>query len=126
MRVLALIKRIIQQMFRDKRTLALLFIAPLFILTLMYFIFNDEAADPVLGVVDVESDFLEDLDAFDVVTKVYHEADEKLILDENLDGLLVKQDDAFEVTLENSDPSTAKSLKIRIAQAASKHIQNEL
>ncbi|MFL6561016.1 MAG: ABC transporter permease, partial [Bacillus sp. (in: firmicutes)] len=38
MRVIALIKRICQQMFRDKRTLALLFVAPLLILTLMYFL----------------------------------------------------------------------------------------
>ena len=49
MRTLALIKRICQEMLRDKRTLALLFIAPLLILTLMYFIFNGNTVDPKLA-----------------------------------------------------------------------------
>jgi len=34
-----------QQMSRDKRTLALLFIAPLIILSLMYFIFNHNGSN---------------------------------------------------------------------------------
>ena len=48
MRVRALIHRIIQQLRRDKRTLALLFLAPLLVLTLMYFIFNGDDKDPTL------------------------------------------------------------------------------
>ncbi|WP_010170319.1 hypothetical protein [Bacillus coahuilensis] len=39
MRVLGLAKRIMLQLARDKRTLALIFIAPLFILTLLSLIF---------------------------------------------------------------------------------------
>ena len=55
MRTLALIKRICLEMVRDKRTLALLFIAPLLILSLMYLLFNGESVDPKLGVVNVDS-----------------------------------------------------------------------
>ena len=58
MRTLALIKRICLEMVRDKRTLALLFIAPLLILSLMYLLFNGESADPKLGVVNVDSDLV--------------------------------------------------------------------
>ena len=54
MRIKALIKRICQQMFRDKRTLALIFIAPLLILTLMYFLFNSNTVIPNLGIVKIE------------------------------------------------------------------------
>lgn len=42
MRTRALIARICRQMVRDKRTLALLFVAPLLVLTLMYYILNGE------------------------------------------------------------------------------------
>ena len=54
MRTLALIKRICLEMVRDKRTLALLFVAPLLILSLMYLLFNGESADPTLGVVNID------------------------------------------------------------------------
>ena len=40
MRVIAIFKRVLREMIRDKRTLALMFLAPLFILTLMFFLFN--------------------------------------------------------------------------------------
>ena len=39
MKILAIVKRVLKEMLRDKRTLALMFLAPILILTLMYFIF---------------------------------------------------------------------------------------
>jgi ABC-2 type transport system permease protein len=62
MRTLALIKRIIQQLRKDKRTLALLFVAPLLVLTLMYFIFDSESSDLNLVVTDVNERVIELLD----------------------------------------------------------------
>lgn len=38
MKILAIVRRILKEMLRDKRTLALMFLAPILILTLMYFI----------------------------------------------------------------------------------------
>lgn len=38
MKILAIVKRVLKEMLRDKRTLALMFLAPILILTLMYFI----------------------------------------------------------------------------------------
>ncbi|GAB5771107.1 hypothetical protein JMUB7517_27710 [Staphylococcus aureus] len=40
MKILAIVRRVLKEMLRDKRTLALMFLAPILILTLMYFIFN--------------------------------------------------------------------------------------
>lgn len=40
MRIEALMIRIFKEMLRDKRTLALMFIAPLFIMTLIFFLFS--------------------------------------------------------------------------------------
>lgn len=50
-----MIKRVLQEMLRDKRTLAMMFIAPLLILTLMYFLFqsnNNQSADLAVRYVD--------------------------------------------------------------------------
>lgn len=45
MKLIAIIQRVIKELLRDKRTLALMFLAPLLILTLMYFIFNGNDDD---------------------------------------------------------------------------------
>ena len=50
-RVLALAARIVRQFMRDRRTLALLFIAPLLIMTLLNFVLNDSASTMTLGIV---------------------------------------------------------------------------
>lgn len=42
MKILAIVRRVLKEMLRDKRTLALMFLAPILILTLMYFIFNGD------------------------------------------------------------------------------------
>lgn len=126
MRIWALVKRIMQQMIRDKRTLALLFIAPLLILTLMYFIFNGEAADPKLVVEGIESDFEEKLKDVDI--DVIHD-EEKVSSsewDEDIDGIMEKKDDSYILTLKNDDPSVANGLKVRISQAASSYMQQML
>ncbi len=46
MRILSLVKRIARQMIRDKRTLALMMVAPLLILTLMHFLFTLDSPEP--------------------------------------------------------------------------------
>lgn len=126
MRIWALVKRIIQQMVRDRRTLALLLIAPLFILTLMYFIFNGDTADPKLGIVGLDHDLIEELEDVDIQVKHYDQANVDTVKDDKLDGLMQKKDDTFSLILENSDPSISSGLKVRIGQAASAYIENEL
>lgn len=53
MRIQAIVIRIIQQFFRDKRTLALMLLAPLLILTLMYLVFHTDDYVPTIAVHDV-------------------------------------------------------------------------
>lgn len=118
MRVLALIKRIILQMLRDKRTLALLFFAPLVVLTLMYFFFNGDTEDPELGIVDMEQSFIAALEESDITVIEYTAADEATLIADELDGLLQMTDGNLSLTLENSDPTTARTLLARISQAA--------
>lgn len=53
------LKKKIWQLKSDKRTLALLFLAPLLVLSLMYFIFGTDEADPTLGVTDAPTELLQ-------------------------------------------------------------------
>ncbi|KEJ00069.1 ABC transporter permease [Clostridium botulinum A2B7 92] len=117
MRIGALIKRISLQMLRDKRTLALLFVAPVIILTLMYFLFNGSTVNPKLGVVDLNKDVIEALKSGDINVIEYETASNEIIIKDKLDGLLEMDNKTLKLTLENSDPSKAKLLKIKINQA---------
>jgi ABC-2 type transport system permease protein len=50
-RIMALAGRIIRQFTRDRRTMALLFIAPLFIMTILHLVLNSTSSSATLGVV---------------------------------------------------------------------------
>jgi ABC-2 type transport system permease protein len=50
-RILVLSTRIVRQFLRDRRTLALLFLAPLLVMTLLNFVINGSAAGATLGIV---------------------------------------------------------------------------
>lgn len=126
MRTKALVSRICQQMLRDKRTLGLLFIAPLLILTLMYFIFNGNAVDPKLGVVNVSKNMIEALEKNDINVIEYKDANNDVIISENLDGLLLVEDNKLKLTLQNSDPSKSKALQMKINQAVMTQAQSQV
>lgn len=109
-----MIKRILTQMLRDKRTLALMFIAPLFILTLMYYLFNGESTVPTLGVVNVDSTIVSALKDTGVQVTQYTTADERTIVADNLGGLLQVKDNKLSLLLQNSDTSISKILEMKV------------
>lgn len=116
MRTFAVIKRIFQEMFRDKRTLALLFVAPLLILSLMYLLFNSDTTLPRLGVVDVETALIEKLEAADIIVEEYTSATVATVIEEDLDGLLLSKDGRYELILHNNEPTIAKPLQAKVSQ----------
>ncbi len=116
MRVSALVKRIMLQMFRDKRTLALLFLAPLLVLTLMYLIFDSNEEEIQLGVVGGNDVLVEMLEAQKIQVENFDSADSSTLLDNDLDGILEMDSDGALVTLENDDPTKAKALLAQISQ----------
>jgi ABC-2 type transport system permease protein len=121
MRIAALIKRICRQMLRDKRTLALLFVAPLIILSLMYLLFNGQAAPPKLGLLNVAGPISEAFKGAHVTVVPYTDvADVKAaVVQDNLDGMLAINNGKLELTLQNSDPASAKALLMMLTQVAS-------
>ncbi|MFP5112633.1 ABC transporter permease [Bacillaceae bacterium C204] len=126
MRVFALVKRIFRQMFRDKRTLALLFVAPLLILTLMYFLFNGSSVEPKLGVMGVDKQLISVLKKADIQVKQYEKVNADTVVDDDLDGLLEQENGRIKLTLQNSDPSAAKGLQMKVSQAVAAQGQAKL
>lgn len=126
MRTTAIIKRILIEMIRDKRTMALLFIAPVFILTLMYFFFNGEPTDPRLGVVNVDQSLVEILKEQEIDVIPFEKADKDTVLSENLDGMLALEDGSYGLILENSDPSLAKTITLKVNQSIAAQVQTGL
>lgn len=121
-RIWALIKRIMREMLRDKRTLALLFVAPLFIMTLMYFLFNGDDSQPKLGTVHVSSSVVHDLQQAGITVKTYQQADRETVLADDLAGLLIRKEQGFYLLLQNSHPRTAHPLHIKIKQTLAKQV----
>ena len=120
MRIRALIRRICEQLLRDKRTLALLFLAPLLVLSLMYYLFNHtgNAADAKIGAVNLNPKIVEMMQqqGMDVIS--YEKADKDTLVEEHLDALIEMQDTKIHLILKNSDPSQSKALQMKISQAA--------
>jgi len=124
MRISALIKRICQQMLRDKRTLALLLLAPLFILSLMYFIFNGNTVEPRLGVVNINKSLIQVLKNANIEVVEYQQAANETIIADKLDGLLKMNQEKLELTLQNSDPTKSKVLLMKVNQAAALQVKS--
>jgi ABC-2 type transport system permease protein len=121
MRITALVKRIVLQLVRDKRTLALLFVAPLLILTLMHFLFTSNEVPSTLGVIGASNEVIERLEEqnFEVIKIEETTNLKKFVVEQNLDGLISFDNDNLELALENTDPSQSKFLQMKIQQVLS-------
>jgi|HigsolmetaAR203D_1030402.scaffolds.fasta_scaffold04536_1 ABC-type multidrug transport system, permease component len=120
MRIRALVVRIVLQFLHDKRSLALMFIAPLMILLLMSLIFNGETYSPKLGTYRVPAPFaaaLEDqgaeLNEFETLRD-----GESALEDGKIDALIAFEEGSSPaVTLEGSDPSVSRAVLVLLQSA---------
>ncbi len=117
MRIGAIVTRIIQQMKRDKRTLALLFVAPLLILSLMYFIFNSNESEMTLVVSNGSTPFIEKLKEADFQVVENNDFSIAKLKEKEYDGWLAIEQSEVKLTLLNDDPSSAKALMMKLSQA---------
>lgn len=116
MRILALVSRIIQQIRKDKRTLALLFVAPLLVLTLMYFIFDSETSDLKLVVTDVNGRMIELLEESEFELFKEDSYSIERMAEEEMDGWLHMEEEELALTILNDKPSRSGSVKMLLAQ----------
>ncbi|MBE5660344.1 ABC transporter permease [Staphylococcus sp. SS21] len=124
MKILAIIGRVLKEMLRDKRTLALMFLAPILILTLMYFIFNGDENDLKIGLdSSVSSNITNHLPTKDLSLQTFHShQDIKSKIENNhLDGFIYQEHQTLHVVYTNEDPSKSNMIK----QLVSKAIQQD-
>ncbi|GAB2676330.1 ABC transporter permease [Paenibacillus thermoaerophilus] len=111
MRIRALMLRIVRQFRRDKRSLALMFIAPMLILFLMSLVFQGEPFKPAIALdssvpAAVETRLLERGAAVD---RDAASAPERL-RDGRLDAYLQLEDGRPKLTIEGSDPNVSRAV----------------
>ncbi|HEU5348553.1 MAG TPA: ABC-2 transporter permease [Ktedonobacterales bacterium] len=126
-RVMALAGRIIRQFARDHRTLALLFLAPLFVMTLLQIVLNSSSGSAVLAIVPPAglpgATVVDSIEMPDSVTLKVISANqaEPGLKDGEYDGVLIFPDDfrsqvqqgqrpELTLRLEGSNPTVAKQL----------------
>lgn len=119
MRIRALAIRIIKQFLRDKRTLALLFLAPLLILSLMKLVFDGQAIAPVIGTVKLPAALNEKFEQLgaDIISYDTNSAAQSAIQAGDLDGILQLDGGAPELTLEGSNPSINRAVLLLMQNA---------
>lgn len=123
MKLLAIIKRVMKELLRDKRTLALMFLAPIVILTLMYFIFNGDEENLELGVdKSVSSQIVNNLPDKNLNIKNYHSTNniKSKIEKDDLDGFIYQDNKELHVVYTNEDPNKTSAIKQIVGQSLQK------
>ena len=130
MKLLAMIQRVIIELLKDKRTLALMFLARLLVLTLMYFIFNsDEDTTLTIGVDhSVSTQITEGIKSDDVKFKDFpsNQKYKNKIEHNNLDAFIYQNNQTIHVTYTNEDPSKSASIKQLLHQSIQKDKMNDI
>ncbi|WP_313627734.1 ABC transporter permease [Enterococcus italicus] len=112
-RFIAIVTRVFKELMRDKRTLALMMVAPMLVLFLMNVVFNSTTDSKVI--IGVEQVPLSWEKAFptDKVTvkKIHDESAKDAILNQNLDAVITVKNDVVKVTYKNEDASKTAQIK---------------
>lgn len=111
MRIRALVIRILRQFWHDKRTLALMIVAPMLVLTLMSLVFNGDTYKPALSVNGLPEPLIQKLEQQGAVVHRYTpEEAEKALTEAQIDAIVTLQAGVPAVKLEGSDPTANKSV----------------
>lgn len=118
LRIGAIIVRIARQFLRDRRTLALLIVAPVFVLTLMSLIFNGETVRPDVGVGQIPEPLVAALERSGLsVERLTAEEAESRMKNGKLDAYLSIDDGRPRLTLEGSDPAVSRAVLLAVQNA---------
>ncbi|HBY20633.1 MAG: ABC transporter permease [Clostridiales bacterium GWE2_32_10] len=106
MRVIAVMIRILLQLKHDKRTIGLMIFAPIFVLTLMSFIFNGSDYHPKIGITNAPNSFINKLEDNYARVTIYDESEAHEALNQaKVDAIINFESGVPNVKLEGSDPS---------------------
>lgn len=127
MRINAIIKRIVQQFIRDKRSIALMMIAPLLVMTLIWLVLDLDPYEPTIAVTDLPEQLeiaLENENAT-IINISKNEAEESL---ENgtVDAHITFDDTNLNIIMEGSDPTATSAVQKVLNRAADQLNKNPI
>lgn len=118
MRINALVNRIIRQFLRDKRTLAMIIVAPIFILWLISLVFSGDKFEPTIGIVNGNEFISEEFEH----AIIFDEEEEALsaLLTKDIHGIINMEGNVPKIVIEGSDPGVNNA----VAQTVQKALQS--
>ena len=130
MRTLAIAKKVMKELLRDKRTLAMMFVAPVFIMWLMNLMFSASTAVNIkLATQDLPTSLVTKMDDLDHVSvQTYKDLDQakKDLADEKVDAVVSYKNGEYQVDYANTDASktsmTRQVLRTSIASEGSNQL----
>ena len=106
MRVLSIAKRLIKQLRGDKRSIALMFVAPVFVMYLLSAILTSSTTIPNIDVVSAPDTYVERLQSqANVVNVDSEEIALRNLKDKSIDAYIIFNENKPKITLEGADPS---------------------
>jgi len=115
MRIRALAIRIIRQFLRDKRSIAMMFVAPILVLSLMSLVFNGDAYKPEVALINSSGAVKSILHQQDATIHEYsNQAAEAALQAGEIDAIISFSGGAPLIKLEGSDPTTNKAVIIML------------
>lgn len=130
MRTLAIAKKVMKELFGDKRTLAMMFVAPVFIMWLMNLMFSASTAVNIkLATQDLPTSLVTKMDDLDHVSvQTYKDLNQakKDLADEKVDAVVSYKNGEYQVVYANTDASktsmTRQVLRTSIASEGSNQL----
>lgn len=114
MRISAIVKRIFIQTLRDKRTLALIMLAPLLLITMINYLFTSSTDESLkVGVSNISTELLSSLDESNLNLVVFDDKENiyDKIKEYKLKAFIYKDGDSYNITYENSSPMDSSKIK---------------
>ena len=115
MRTIAIAKKVIKELLRDKRTLAMMFVAPVFIMWLMNLMFSASTTVNVkLATQDLSTGLITKMDELDHVDiETYQDLDQakEALANEKVDAVISYKDGEYQVDYANTDASKTSMIR---------------
>ncbi|NSL53103.1 ABC transporter permease [Calidifontibacillus erzurumensis] len=125
MRVFSIMFRILLQLRHDKRTMALMIVAPIFVMTLMALLFNGNEYHPKIGIVNAPIQFVNKLEDEDAHVVRYSENNmQDALYRSEVDAIINFKNGIPHIQLEGSDANKNKAVLKLIQSITEQQINN--
>ena len=130
MRILVIAKKVMKELLRDKRTLAMMFVAPVFIMWLMNLMFSASTAVNIkLATQDLPTSLVTKMDDLDHVSvQTYKDIDQakKDLADEKVDAVISYKNGEYQVDYANTDASKTSMTRQVLRTSIASEGRNQL